>query len=89
MKSLRMKLFTGMSMFVIALALLIVGVWAVGETQTITMQGSVNFEIADKSLYVLDVRMQEDNNSEPYSLKDQGNYKCKFKSLYKLNKHKY
>ncbi len=32
MKSLRMKLFTGISMFVIALALLIVGVWAVGES---------------------------------------------------------
>ena len=74
MKSLRMKLFTGISMFVVALALLIVGVWAIGETQTITMNGSVNFEIADKSLYVQDVRMQEDNNSEPYSLKDQGRF---------------
>ena len=61
-------------MFVVALALLIVGVWAVGETQTITMQGSVNFEIADKSLYVKDVRMQEDVNSAPYSLKDQGKF---------------
>ena len=74
MKSLRMKLFTAISMFVVALALLIVGVWAVGETQTITMNGSVNFEIADKSLYVKDVRMQEDVNSAPYSLKDQGKF---------------
>ena len=74
MKSLRMKLFTGISMFVVALALLIVGVWAIGETQTITMQGSVNFVIADKSLYVKDVRMQEDNISAPYSLKDQGKF---------------
>ena len=74
MKSLRMKLFTGISMFVVALALLIVGVWAIGETQTITMQGSVNFEIADKSLYVQDVRMQEDVNSAPYSLKDQDRF---------------
>ena len=74
MKSLRMKLFTGISMFVIALSMLIIGVWAVGETQTITMQGSVNFEIADKSLYVQDVRMQEDINSQPYSLKDQGRF---------------
>ena len=74
MKSLRMKLFTGVSMFVVAFALLIVGVWAIGEAQTITMNGSVNFEIADKSLYVKDVRMQEDNNSTPYSLKEQGNF---------------
>ena len=78
MKSLRMKLFTGISMFVVALTLLIVGVWAVGETQTITMNGSVNFEIADKSLYVKDVRMQEDNNSVPYSLKDQDRFKPGF-----------
>ena len=74
MKSLRMKLFTAISMFVVALALLIVGVWAIGETQTIKMQGSVNFEIADKSLYVKDVRMQEDINSAPYSLKDQDRF---------------
>ena len=74
MKSLRIKLFTGISMFVVVLALLIVGVWAIGETQTITMNGSVNFEIADKSLYVKDVRMQEDNNSAPYSLKDQDRF---------------
>ena len=67
MKSLKFKLFSSLSMFVIALSMLIIGVWAVGETQTITMQGSVNFEIADKSLYVQDVRMQEDNNSVPYS----------------------
>ena len=74
MKSLRMKLFTAISMFVIALSMLIIGVWAVGESQTITMQGSVNFEIADKSLYVKDVRMQEDINSAPYSLKDQDRF---------------
>ena len=61
-------------MFVVALALLIVGVWAIGGTQTITMNGSVNFEIADKSLYVQDVRMQEDVNSAPYSLKEQGRF---------------
>ena len=74
MKGLKAKLFTGISMFVLALSMLIVGVWAVGETQTITMSGSVNFEIADKSLYVKDVRMQEDVNSAPYSLKEQGRF---------------
>ena len=74
MKSLKVKLFSSLSMFAIALSMLIIGVWAVGETQTITMNGSVNFEIADKSLYVQDVRMQEDVNSAPYSLKEQGRF---------------
>ena len=74
MKSLKIKLLSTISMFAIALAMLIIGVWAVGETQTITMNGSVNFEIADKSLYVKDVRMQEDVNSAPYSLKEQGRF---------------
>ena len=74
MKSLKVKLVSIVSAFILALSLLIIGVWAVGETQTITMSGSVNFEIADKSLYVQDVRMQEDNNSAPYSLKDQGRF---------------
>lgn len=53
MKSLKGKLFCVVSLFVLALSMLIVGVWAIGESQTITMQGSVNFEIADKSLYIL------------------------------------
>ena len=74
MKSLKVKLFSMIAMFVIALSMLIIGVWAIGETQTITMNGSVNFEIADKSLYVKDVRMQEDVNSAPYSLKEQGKF---------------
>ena len=74
MKSLKVKLFSTISVFVIALSMLIIGVWAVGESQTITMEGSVNFNVADKSLYVQDVRMQEDVNSAPYSLKEQGRF---------------
>ena len=70
MKSLKVKLVSIVSAFILALSLLIVGVWAVGQSQTITMEGSVNFDVADKSLYVKDVRMQEDNNSTPYSLKE-------------------
>ena len=74
MKSLKVKLASIVSAFILALSLLIVGVWAVGQSQTITMEGSVNFDVADKSLYVKDVRMQEDNNSTPYSLKDQDKF---------------
>ena len=48
MKSLKFKLFSSLSMFVIALSMLIIGVWTIGESQTITMNGSVNFEIEDK-----------------------------------------
>ena len=68
MKSLRVRLFTVLSMFVIAIAMLIVGVWAIGETQTINLNGSVNFNIADKTLYVKDVRLQQSINEEPSSI---------------------
>ena len=74
MKSLKVKLVSIVSAFILALSMLIVGVWAVGQSQTITMEGSVNFDVADKSLYVKDVRMQEDNNSTPYSLKEQDKF---------------
>ena len=69
MKSLKIKLTTTFIMVAFAIAMLIVGIWA-AETQTITMQGSVNFEIADKSLYMKDVRIQMDNNSDPTSIDD-------------------
>ena len=68
MKSLKMKLFTGISMFVIALSILIIGVWAIGEAQTITMNGNVTFNIADDSLYIKDVKIKQDNNNEPTSV---------------------
>ena len=69
MKSLKIKLTTTFIMVAFAIAMLIVGIWA-AETQTITMEGSVNFEIADKSLYMKDVRIQMDNNSDPTSIDD-------------------
>ena len=73
MKSLRLKLVSALAMFCLVTGLLLVGIFA-AQTQTITMQGSVNFEIADKSLYIQDVRVQMDNNSGPYSLKEQGEF---------------
>ena len=44
------------------------------QTQTLTLKGSVNFNIADKSLYVKDVRLREDMNSQPHSLKESGDF---------------
>ena len=55
-------------MFVIALSMLIIGVWAIGETQTITMNGNVTFNIVDDSLYIKDVKIKQDNKSEPASV---------------------
>ena len=71
MQSLKVKLTSALIMVAIAVAMIIVGICA-SQSQTINMQGSVNFNIADKCLYVKDVRLQVDNNSEPYSLKEQG-----------------
>ena len=64
MKSLRMKLFSAISMFVVALALLIVGVWAVGETQHINLSGNVDFTISDNNLYIKDIRFRDAGSSE-------------------------
>ena len=67
MKSLKMKLTSALIMVALAIAMLIVGVWA-AQTQTLTMTGSVNFEIADKSLYVKDVKIKNDNVSDAESI---------------------
>lgn len=65
--SLKLKLVSAISLFVLMIGVLIIGVLAATQ-QTITMHGNVNFEVADKSLYVKDVRLQQDMNSEPTSL---------------------
>ena len=62
MKSLKVKLISTISIFVLAVALLIVGVWAVGETQHINLNGSVNFTIADDTLYIKDIRIRDSND---------------------------
>ncbi len=70
---LRVKLVSALAMMLLMIGVLIVGIFA-AQTQTITMEGSVNFEISDKTLYIQDVRVQMDNNNEPYSLKEQGEF---------------
>ena len=73
MKSLKVKLVSIVSAIMLALSLLIVGVWAVGS-QTIKLKGSVTFEVTDKRLYIKDVRMQESMDGQPYSLKEGGEF---------------
>ena len=61
--SIKMKLVSLVSAFILVLGLVIAGVLA-ASSQTITMNGSVNFNITDKSLWVKEVRMQ-DSGEEP------------------------
>ena len=61
--SIKSKLLSCISMFLLMLGVLILGVLAVG-TQTITLDGSVNFNVADKSLWVKSVSISNDNYTE-------------------------
>ena len=54
--SLKVKLISLITLFMLMLAVLIVGVLA--STQTINIKGSVSFNISDSSLYVKDIRLQ-------------------------------
>ena len=56
--SIKLKLLSLISAFILVLGLVVTGVLA-ASSQTITMNGSVNFNVTDKSLWVKEVRMQE------------------------------
>lgn len=73
MKSLKIKLTSALIMVFVAVAMLIVGIYA-AETQSIKLHGTVNFDINDKCIYVQDVRLQESMDLSPYSLKEQGRF---------------
>ena len=62
MKSLKVKLVSIVSAFILALSLLIIGVWAVGEAQHINLSGSVNFTISNDTLYIKDIRIRDVND---------------------------
>ncbi len=64
MKSLKAKLLTVISTFILAIAMLIVGVWAVAESQHINLSGSVDFTIADNSLYIKDIQRRDAGSTE-------------------------
>ena len=63
--SLKIKLISCISLFMLMLGLVIVGVFA--ATQTLSITGNVNFVVADKSLYVKEARikMNNESNEEP------------------------
>lgn len=58
MQGLKVKLFTGISMFVIVLSILIIGVWAVEDARRINLSGSIDFTISEDLLYVKDIRIR-------------------------------
>ena len=65
--SLKIKLISCISLFMLMIGVLIIGVFAATQQQ-LTMQGSVSFNVPDKSLYVKDVRIKQDMASEPTSI---------------------
>ena len=62
--SAKVKLISLISAFMLVLGIIVIGVLAVSQ-QTLRMSGSVNFNVDDKSLYVKQVRIKQDNGSEP------------------------
>ena len=56
--SLKAKLISAISLFMLMIGVLIIGVYAATQQQ-LTMQGSVSFNVPDKSLYVKNVRYKE------------------------------
>ena len=62
--SLKMKLVSAITAMILMLGVMLTGILA-AQQQTLTMTGNVNFNIGDKSLYVKQVRIKQDNNSDP------------------------
>ena len=67
--SLRVKLVSAIIAMILMLGVMLTGILA-AQQQTLTMTGSVTFNIADKSLYVKQVRIKQDNNSDPQVVSD-------------------
>ena len=65
--SLKVKLISCISLFMLMIGVLIIGVFAATQQQ-LTMKGSVSFVVPDKSLYVKEVRIKQDMVSEPESI---------------------
>ena len=62
--SIKMKLVSLISLFILVLGIVVIGVLAASQ-QTLTMTGSVNFNVADRSLWVKQVRIKQDNGTDP------------------------
>ena len=61
------KLVSLIAMVLVTLAVMIFGVFA-ATSQTITMQGVVNIDVDDQTLYLRDVRVQTNMNQAPTSV---------------------
>lgn len=66
--SLKIKLVSAISAFVLVLSMLLVGVYA--ASQTINLRGEVNFNIEDTTLYVKDIRMQSEITGTPETIEN-------------------
>ena len=65
--SLKVRLISVLALFMLMLGILIMGVFA--ASQQLTLNGSINFNIQDRSLYVKDVRIKHDmSDSQPQSI---------------------
>lgn len=65
--SLKVKLISCISVFMLMIGILIIGVYAATQ-QTINLKGSINYEVANKSLYVSDIRIQTEVASEAQTI---------------------
>ena len=66
--SLKIKLISCISLFMLMLGVLIIGVYA--ATQTINLKGSVEFNIGDTSLYIRDIRVQTEPTGAATTIDD-------------------
>lgn len=60
--SMKIKLLSFISAFILMLSIMLLGVYA--ANQSINLSGNINFQISDKSLWVKDVRISNDNYTE-------------------------
>ena len=67
--SIKVKLVALISLFCLVLGFIILGVRA-ASTQNIRMEGSITFEVANKDLYVKDVKLKQDVKDDPISLNE-------------------
>ena len=66
---LKVKLISAITLFMLMLGVLIIGVVA-ASSQTLTMTGSVQFNVGDRSLYVKNVKIQQDMSGTLYDVEN-------------------
>ena len=64
MKTLRLKLISMLAMLFLMFGVLTVGIYA-SNMQSVNLAGNISFRVEDRSLYVKQVRIKQDNGSEP------------------------